>query len=569
MALSAQQKRARKLREQKQLNQQAEDVVGLSPLIGVSRDDIRDAVANMSRHFLRHPLHLIKHLAGYSGKIVDLTAGLEERGVPQGDRRFKDDSWQDSGFYHWVLQAYLALGESMDEWLAELDLDSLDEQKAQFVLSVIKDSLAPTNHLLTNPVALKKFRATRGGSLIQGMRHLMDDMRNNHGMPSQVDKSQFEVGKNLATTEGAVVFRNEVLELIQYSPLTSSVYQRPMLIVPPQINKYYILDLSPEKSLFKFLLQHGHRVFTVSWRNPTAELSSWGMEHYIKALVQAVTAIKAITGQDSINISGACSGGITATILSSYLKQSGDSSINSLSLSVCVLSQAVGDSEITAFASPDSIESARRSSRKHGVLEGKDLSRVFNWMRPNDLVWSYVVNNYLMGSKPPAFDILYWNNDTTCLPAQLHSDFLDILLSDPLATPGALKIHDQGIDLQALDCDKYLVGGTTDHITPWHACYRSTRILGGTVRFILSTSGHVQALVNPPGNPKASYLSNPENPARHEDWLAGAEKQPGSWWLDWHDWLANRSGRKIRASKKLGGKGYAPIEPAPGLYVRG
>ena len=435
------------------------------------------------------------------------------------------------------------------------------------MVDILTDSLAPTNNLLTNPAALKKIRATRGGSIVQGMRHAVDDLRHNNAMPSQVDKSEFKVGENLATCKGSVVFRNELLELLQYSPLTSQVHQLPLLVVPPQINKFYVFDLSPEKSMFRHFLSKGIQLFAVSWRNPTAEMRDWGMDDYIGALVEAVQAAREITGQEKLNLMGACSGGITASILAGYLDATGNDAINSMTLLVSVLSQQRGDTEITAFASESGIESARRASRKKGVLDGKELARVFNWMRPNDLIWNYVVNNYLLGNKPPAFDILYWNNDTTCLPAQLHSDFLDQILANPLVTPGDLTVRDTAIDLTSLDCDKYLVAGTTDHITPWHACYRSTQFLEGDIRFILSNSGHIQALVNPPGNPKANFFANEELPASHEDWLAGAEQHAGTWWDDWAEWVSGRSGKKVRARKTLGNRQYPPLEDAPGKYV--
>jgi polyhydroxyalkanoate synthase len=436
-------------------------------------------------------------------------------------------------------------------------------------VDLLTDGVAPTNNLLTNPAAQKKARATRGGSLVQGFRHAVDDYRHNNKMPSQVDKTEFEVGENLAATQGAVVFRNELLELIQYQPKTARVQQIPMLVVPPQINKFYVFDLTPEKSMFKYIVDQGLQLFTVSWKNPTAEQRHWGLEDYIGALTEAIAAVQTITGQPKLNLMGACSGGITASILAGYLNAIGNDAINALTLMVCELSQEREDSDITVFANPQGIENARKSSQKKGILDGAELSRVFNMMRPNDLIWNYVVNNYLMGNKPPAFDILYWNNDTTNLPAQLHSDFLDQILSDPLVTPGDLTVLEQPIDLSALDYDKYMIAGVTDHITPWHACYRSTQIMGGDIRFILSNSGHIQAMVNPPGNPKANYFTNDALPASHEEWMEGAQHHMGTWWDDWADWLQQRSGKKINARKTLGKKGaFEAMEAAPGTYVR-
>ncbi len=559
---------ARKRKSERNINQAAEGVTGLSPLVGVNADDIGSAIATTVRQLAKQPLIAAKHSIGYAGKLVDVVAGKSDYSVPKRDRRFGDDSWQENAIFKRLLQSYLAMDESFSEWVDDLNLDELDERKARFVVDILTDSLAPTNALATNPSALKKARATRGGSLMQGLRHAVDDYRHNNAMPAQVDKTKFEVGGNLATTEGSVVFRNDILELIQYKATTAKVLQRPLLVVPPQINKFYVFDLAPEKSMFKYLVGQGLQLFAVSWRNPTPEQRDWGMDNYIEALTEAVEAVQGITGQPSLNLMGACSGGITASVLAGYLDAAGEKAINSFTTLVCVLSQQQSDSDITLFANDDGIESARRSSQKKGVLDGKELAKVFNWMRPNDLIWNYVVNNYLLGNKPPAFDILYWNNDTTCLPAQLHSDFLDHMQANPLVTPGDLTVLGKPIDLPGLACDKYLVAGVTDHITPWHACYRSTQFLTGDIRFVLSNSGHIQALVNPPGNPKSNYFLNDELPASSEEWMQGAEQQMGTWWDDWASWLQARSGRTVNARKTLGKKGqYEPMEAAPGTYV--
>ena len=559
---------ARKRKNDRLINNAAAGVLGLSPLVGARTEDITDALKTTGVQLARQPLVTAKHVLGYASKLVDVVAGNSDYTTAKRDRRFTDDSWHESGVYRRVLQAYLALGESCDEWVEDMDLDETGARKARFVLALLTDSLAPTNNLFTNPAAMKKARATRGGSLAQGIRHAIEDYRHNNGMPAQVDKSQFKVGENLATTSGAVVFRNEILELLQYRPTTAKVQQRPLMVVPPQINKFYVLDLAPEKSMFRFILEQGIQLFAVSWRNPTAEQRDWGMNEYIQALTEAVEAIQAITGQPDINLMGACSGGITASILAGFMAAEGASAIHSLTTMVCVLSQQQADSDITLFASRDGIEKARNSSKKKGVLDGTELAKIFNWMRPNDLIWNYVVNNYLLGNKPPAFDILYWNNDTTCLPAKLHSDFLDQLLANPLVTAGALSIMDRPIDLTSLACDKYMVAGVTDHITPWHACYRSSQFMSGDIRFVLSNSGHIQALVNPPGNPRANYFTNDELPESPEQWLEGAEQNTGTWWDDWASWLQERSGRKVSTRKTLGKKGrFEPMEAAPGTYV--
>jgi poly[(R)-3-hydroxyalkanoate] polymerase subunit PhaC len=559
---------ARRKKAEGVMVQATEGVVGLSPLVGARSEDIADAMKTTARQLAKQPLVAAKHSIGYAGKLVDVIAGRSDYSVPKKDRRFVDESWRESGIFSRLLQAYLALGESCSEWVDDLNFDELDERKARFIVDIVTDAVAPTNLLLTNPSALKKAKATSGGSLVQGVRHAIDDYSNNNAMPAQVDKSQFAVGENLATTEGAVVFRNEILELIQYSPSTSKVYKRPLIAIPPQINKFYVFDLSPQKSMFKFLVAQGIQLFAVSWRNPTIEQRHWGLDAYVQALTEAVTAVQTITGTPDLNLMGACSGGMTASILAGYLDASGENAINSLTTLVCVLSQQQDDSDITLFANNSGIENARRSSQKNGVLDGSELAKVFNWMRPNDLIWNYVVNNYLLGNKPPAFDILYWNNDTTCLPAQLHSDFLDQIQANPLVTAGDLTILEKPIDLTSLDCDKYLVAGVNDHITPWPACYRSTQFLGGDIRFVLSNSGHIQALVNPPGNTKSTYFLNDELPVSHDEWLDSADQKKGTWWEDWALWLQQRSGTKINARKNLGKKNaFEPMEAAPGTYV--
>jgi polyhydroxyalkanoate synthase len=555
-------------KNEKSINDAAGEVAGLDPLVGASSKDITDAFRTTSRLVIRHPIIAAKHGLGLMGKWVDVGYGTSDYKPAKRDRRFADNSWKESALYNRLLQGYLALDESLGEWVDDLDLEEVDERRARFVLDILTDSISPTNVLLTNPTALRKARETRGASVTQGLSHALSDIRHNGGMPSQVDKSVFKVGENLAISKGSVVYRNEILELIQYQPTTAKVHQRPMLVVPPQINKFYVFDLTPEKSIFQFLLSQGIRLFAVSWKNPTAQNRDWGMAQYVEALADAVEAVQAITGQPSLNLMGACSGGVTASLLSAYLDAQGSKAINALTLFVCVLSADREDTDISLFASDAAVEQSRRGSRKKGVLEGAELAKVFNWMRPNDLIWNYVVNNYLLGNKPPAFDILYWNNDTTNLPAQLHSDFLDLVHGGELVNPDGLSLAGQAVNLRSVECDKYLVAGVTDHITPWHACYRSTQILSGNIRFILSHSGHIQAMVNPPGNPKSSFYINEDLPPSHTDWFEGAEQRSGTWWPDWAQWLHERSGRKINAPKQLGRKAdYPPMEAAPGTYI--
>ena len=358
-----------------------------------------------------------------------------------GDRRFADPAWSDSAAFRRLLQAYVALGKTLDACVDEAHLDATDTDRARFVVSLLVDALAPTNFIVTNPAALKKAVDTRGVSVIRGLANLVEDLTSGTLLPKQVDARPFKVGRNLATTAGAVVFRNEVLELIQYAPTTPQVHRRPLLIVPPQINKYYVFDLAPAKSIVQWSLGSGVQTFVVSWRNPTREHADWGLDAYVGALEEAVDAMREITGSPDVNVWGACSGGITLTAFLGYLAARRQRKVHSATLAVCVLDMStIRQTTAGLFVTPATIKAAKAASRKRGVVEGKDLARMFAWMRPNDLIWNYVVNNYLLGNDPPAYDILVWNNDTTRLPARLHADFLDLdRTRNPFAAAGQAR----------------------------------------------------------------------------------------------------------------------------------
>ncbi|WP_461516952.1 alpha/beta fold hydrolase [Porticoccus sp.] len=543
-----------------------ENTVALNPLVGVSADDIKDAVKKTAKQAASQPSKVVRYGKRFGSRVVDILKGTDKFEGGKGDRRFDDPSWEENALYHKLKQAYFAWDESLDELVDDLDLEGQDQRRAKFVKEVLATSMSPTNFLLGNPKALRKVVETRGNSLLKGLKNYVHDLQNNHGMPTQVDKSKFHVGINLATTEGSVVYRNDILELIQYRPRASKVYRRPLLIVPPQINKFYVYDLTPEKSFFRFCLDQGFQVFVISWCNPSAENRDWGMDEYITAASEAADVILDITRSDDLNVVGACAGGITASILASYLKQNGRDLVNSLSLSVCMLSMHSNDTELGVFTTPASLQAARIRSREKGVLEGPELARVFNWMRPNDLVWNYHINNYLLGEAPPAFDILFWNSDSTNLPAELHCDFLDVYEHN-LLEKGEMKVLGTAIDLQGLDCDKYVTAGLSDHITPWQICYKTTQFVGGNIKFVLSSSGHIQSLVNPPTNTRARYYCNEQLPESADAWLEQAEQCNGSWWTDWAEWLKARSGERKAAPRSLGNRTHPSMEAAPGTYV--
>jgi polyhydroxyalkanoate synthase len=546
--------------------QAAEGILGPNPFIGLRPQDILGTLGNIGGQAVKQPMLMLEQEAALARDLISVLSGNAEIAPSQGDKRFLDSAWKDNPFYRISLQGYLAWGNALNSFVEKSGLDSLTKRRAQFVVSLLTDALSPTNTLLGNPAALKRVIDSGGASLLEGLKNLLSDLTTNQGMPAQVDRTAFQLGKNLALSPGAVVFRNSVLELIQYAPATTEVYARPQMIVPPQINKFYIFDLSPGKSIVEYLVKNGFQVFVVSWRNPVAAQSDWGMDTYVAALLAAIAAVREITGAADVNLHGACSGAMTAAALLGHLAALRQRLVNATTLMVAVLG-ATADSQLGLFATPQTIAAAKRNSRLKGVLEGHDMGRVFAWMRPNDLVWNYWVNNYLMGNPPPAFDILYWNNDTTRLPAKFHGQLIDIFVDGQFQQPGAIEILGTPIDLSEVDCDKYVVAGITDHITPWEGVFETAHTFGGKTDFVLSSSGHIQSLINPPGNPKAKFLLNPDLPKSAEDWLAAAREVSGSWWDHWREWLAARSGEMRAAPQSLGSERYKPLTRAPGTYV--
>ncbi len=549
--------------------QAADSPITLSPIVGISREDVFKGVNALLGAAIRQPLLLMKHTGTVGREVVDVVGGRSTIDVPQKDRRFADPAWQTNPLQKRLAQGWLALGDAARRYVADLELDALARTRVNLFVNLVADALAPSNLLLTNPAALKRAIDTGGLSLVRGLQGLVRDLRENGGMPSLVDKRPFKVGENIACTPGAVVYRNDTLELIQYQPQTERVHAIPLLFVPPQINKYYVLDLSAQKSLARYLVSLGFQVFIVSWRNPGPAERDWGMGHYVQSLVKASDVVRTISGSKRVNVSGGCSGGITTAMLLSHLAAHRDRRVNSVTFWVCVLDPVATDSDVGALLTEQSIEIARRRSAKRGILPGSDLARVFAWLRPNDLVWNYVVSNYLLGETPPAFDVLFWNADSTNLTAALHSDYLDLYLKRPFARPATVDLLGRPIDLRRVDIDAYIVGGSTDHITPWRACYRTTGMLGGRRQFVLSNSGHVQAIVNPPGNPKARYFTSDALPPTADEWLAGAREQEGSWWEHWSGWLREHSGPEVTAPRRLGSRAHRVLAAAPGEYVLG
>jgi polyhydroxyalkanoate synthase subunit PhaC len=539
-----------------------------NPLIGIRDQDIFESAGKLFEQAAINPALAAKHCAAYLGELGRITVGASTLTHEGKDKRFADPAWKDSVAYRTLAQSYLAWGGALTGFINEASMDKRDADRSRFIASLVIDAMAPTNLVGGNPAALKKYIDTGGASLVHGFENFSRDLARNGGLPAQVDTRKFAVGENLATTPGAVVYRSPVLELIQYAPMTDTVHARPLLIVPPQINKFYVFDLVAEKSIIQFALKGGLQTFAISWKNPTRSEGEFGLDTYVGAIEEAVDAMREITGSSDVNIWGSCSGGITTSTYLADLAARGEHKVHSATIAVCVLDMAsAGDTTAGMFATPESIAAAKHASQLAGVLEGRELARMFAWLRPNDLIWNYWVNNYLLGNDPPAYDILYWNNDTTRLPARLHADFLDLIETNPFVEAGRLNIKGRKLDMRKVDIDSYVVAGVTDHITPWQDCYRTARLYGERATFVLANSGHIQSLINPPNNRKAHFWTGAAQAETAVGWMGAAEKRSGSWWPHWLEWITARSGKTRPAPAALGSPDLLSLDAAPGRYV--
>ena len=548
--------------------QAATHTLAANPLVGVRGEDLVAAARLLLGEMLNNPAVAMRQYVTLFAELGRIATGSSALAPDPKDRRFADPAWKNNPAYRALAQSYLAWGNALYRFLDEAKIGSHDAERGRFLVSLLVDALAPTNSLAGNPAALKKLVETGGASLLRGFENFVRDVLRNGGLPAQVDTRTFAVGKNLANTPGAVVLRNEVMELIQYRPTTDEVHQRPLLIAPPQINKFYVFDLVPEKSIIRYCLEGSLQTFALSWKNPTAADRGFGLDTYVAALEQAVDAMRAITGSEDVNIWGSCSGGITTSAFLAHLAARGEAKVHSATVAVCLLDMAATRGTTAGlFVTPESITAAKHASQLTGVVEGQELARMFAWMRPNDLIWNYWVNNYLLGNTPPAFDILYWNNDTTRLPARLHADFLDLIDANPFVNAGRLVVRGTPLDMARVDLDSYVVAGLSDHITPWQGCHNTAKLYGPRSTFVLANSGHIQSLINPPGNPKACFWTDASGAADPQAWLEQAAKQAGSWWPHWREWIKARSGGTKSAPGELGNKANPPLEAAPGRYV--
>jgi polyhydroxyalkanoate synthase len=544
-------------------------------LSDAARSPLRRFMPGMSgvrftTHLARRPGRVVRRGAGLVGELAKVGLGRSELEAHEKDRRFADEGWAKNPVLRRTLQSYLALGAAARGLVEDAALDWGDGQRMGFIVDNLVEAAAPSNNPFLNPAVLKRLVDTGGGNLVEGGRRFVRDFASAPRVPSMVEPDAFEVGTDLAVTPGAVVLRTDMFELIQYTPQTPKVHAVPLLIVPPTINKYYVIDLAENRSLVQHLVAGGQQVFCISWRNPDARHADWGLDSYGGAIVEAMDAARAIARSEQVALFALCSGGMLATMVLAHLAATGHlDQVSALSLAVTVLDQEQAGLP-SALLSRRAAASAVAASREKGYLDGANLAEVFAWLRPNDLIWNYWVNNYLLGRAPKAFDILFWNADSVRMAAAMHRDFIELAVTNGLTEPGGARMLGTDLDLGKVDTDAYVVAGIADHLCAWESCYRTTQLLGGTTRFVLSTSGHIASMVNPPGNPKASFQTTPEgaaNPADPQQWLASAAKVAGSWWEDYVDWLDSRTGPLRARPRKLGNATFPPICDAPGTYV--
>jgi len=551
----------------------------LEPEAGLLADSdpvgFADAMGDLTRALSRDPLGVASIALrtgtdlGMAGVATALRAvGLTAEpaiSADRRDRRFSDGAWERNPWFFGVQQAYLLWSRSMLELVGAARLDGPEKLKAGFAMQVLVDAVAPTNVLAGNPAALRRAAETGGLSVLRGMRNMADDLLHNRGRPRQVDDSGFRVGENLAATPGQVVYRNRLMELIQYEPQTPTVYETPLLLSPPWINKYYVMDLAPQRSFAEWAVQHGHTVFAISYRNPDAAMRDVALDDYLlHGPHTALDVISEITGSPRTNIAALCLGGTLTTMLLAHLAHEGDDRVRSATL----LNTLIDFGEpgmLGSFTDPDSVRRLARRMAGNGVLEGTDMALTFDLLRANDLIWNYVASGWLMGEEPPAFDILAWNADSTRMPAAMHSFYLRHCYGENELARGEMELAGTPLDLGRIGAEIYLLAAKEDHIVPWTSAYKATQLFTSPVRFVLSSSGHIAGIVNPP-NPKARHWTADGTPADPNTWLAGATEHQDSWWHDWSAWIAERAGSR-REPPLMGSREHPPLGPAPGTYV--
>lgn len=544
-------------------------------LSGTDPASLNDALRAVAADAMMDPMRLATWMSGLA--IAQQQVGLNtlrrmsgENPQPvvapaAGDRRFANIAWKENPFLMGAIEEYLVRSKAAQDLVESSRLPDATRRKAKFAVTMMMDALAPSNVPWLNPAVIKEATESGGSSLVQGLQNFIDDVKNNGGMPRQVDTSKFTIGGNLAITPGRVVFRNELIELIAYDPQTEQVHERPLLCCPPWINKYYIMDLAPGRSFVQWAVRHGHQAFMISYRNPDTSMANFTMDDYLRlGPLAAIDAIERITGAQKINIAALCLGGTLALIMLAHLAELGGEGIIGSAALTNTLIDFSEPGDLGVFTDESSITRLEKKMSERGFLDSSEMAGTFNWMRANDLIWSYVVNNWFMGKQPPAFDILAWNGDSTRMPAAMHSQYLrTCYLHNAIVKPNATTFGGTPIDLGKIRTPLYVLGAETDHIAPWRSTYMNTQHTGGENRFTLTNSGHIAGIVNPPGSAKSCHWT--QERATHgqtaDQWRAGSQRHEGSWWEDWAIWAQAHGGPMVVPYQVPNG------EPAPGHYV--
>ena len=541
--------------------------------------NIGGAFMEMTARLMANPSALMQAQIGFWQDYMTLwqnTArrmmGMESEPVidAAGDRRFKDEAWHDNEVFDFIKQSYLLSARFVQDVVRQVDgLDQRTAQKVDFYSRQFVDAMSPTNFLLTNPEVLRRTAETGGENLLKGLNNMLGDLERGRGKLSikMTDMEAFRFGENIAVTPGKVVYKNELMQLIQYTPTTGKVLRRPLLIGPPWINKFYILDLRPKNSFVRWAVSQGHTVFVISWVNPDERLAEKGFDDYMhQGYLAALDAIEQITGEREVNAIGYCLGGTLLACTLAYMAARGDERIKSATFFVTMMDfEQAG--ELAVFIDEEQLTALEEKMQRRGYLEGAEMATTFNMLRANDLIWTFVVNNYLMGNEPFPFDLLYWNADSTRMPARMHSFYLrQMYQQNRLREQGGITLSDVPIDLGRIRTPAYFLSTREDHIAPWRSTYRGTQLLGGPKRFVLAASGHIAGVVNPPGG-KYSHWINTDLPSSADEWFAGATEMSGSWWPDWHRWVTGFNKDEVPARDPAAGP-LPVIEDAPGSYVR-
>jgi polyhydroxyalkanoate synthase len=543
--------------------------------------NIGGAFMEMTARLMANPTRLVQAQLGFWQDYMTLwqsttrrMMGMETDPVIQADpkdKRFRDESWQHNEIFDFIKQSYLLSARYVQKTVGEVDgMDPKTAKKVDFYARQFVDAMSPSNFVLTNPEVLRRTAETGGENLLRGLNNLLTDLERGHGKLSirMTDSAAFKLGENIGVSPGKVVFQNALMQRIQYSPTTETVLKRPLLILPPWINKFYILDLRPKNSFVRWAVAAGHTVFMVSWVNPDETLADAGFEDYMKqGVLAALDAIERATGERQVNAIGYCLGGTLLGTTLAWMARRHDDRIASATFFVSMLDfQEAG--ELGVFIDEEQLKALEDRMKSRGYLEGSEMSTTFNMLRANDLIWSFVVNNYLMGNEPFPFDLLYWNSDATRMPAKFHSFYLrNMYQQNLLAQPDALELDGVKIDLGAIKVPAYFLSTREDHIAPWRSTYRGTQLLKGENRFVLAASGHIAGVVNPPDGGKYNHWVNPSLPADPQAWLESATEMAGSWWPDWNRWVTARAPEKV-AARTPGDRALQPIEESPGSYVK-